>query len=322
MVIVANIALVLFAPQLPFIAMRPIAGFGGGLGLGYALKVCAMSERPTSSFGILTGSMSLMMIVGFQSVAHLISTQAVIDGVMDPERVKAVARIVFGIYAGLAAAAALVYLTNQPPYAPPATTSGQELVQSKASGLPPLVLLGLLAIVLSFMGQGGIWAFLQTLGISHGFSVVDVANAMSTFAVMGVVGSFASGAIPHRTPRWLAIGVAFLFLCGGLYALYAPQSALWYMAGCAIGGFYWNFALPLMLGLLARIDHTGRGSVLGGTMSSTGSAIGPLIAGLLIQGSNYRPVGWMAGTLCLAGLVCVLLVERGAKSKAVAAVPA
>lgn len=61
--------------------------------------------------------------------------------------------------------------------------------------------------------------------------------------------------------------------------------------------------------MFARIDNSGRASVLGGTMSSAGSALGPLLAGLLIQGSNYQPVGWMAGTACMLGVGLVWFVE-------------
>jgi len=172
----------------------------------------------------------------------------------------------------------------------------------------------LLAIGLAFVGQGGVWAFLQVLGISHGFSVGGVANAMSAFAIVGIGGSVAAAAIPLRWPRSAAIGAALIVLWMGLYTLYSPASLAWYVAGCAIGGFYWNFALPLILGLLAHMDPTGRGAVLGGTMSSVGSALGPLLAGQLIRNADYRPVGWMAGSLCLASLVCVWAIERRSAS--------
>ncbi len=309
LVIAANIVLALYAPTAPFIVMRPLAGLGGGLGFGYALKVCTASEHPTKSFGLLTGLMSIMMIVGFQAIAWLIGTKTGADGVVDADSVKTVARMVFGIYAAFSAFALAVYVTNRAPA--PADDAASSPAQTKASGMPPpIVLIGLLAIVLSFMGQGSIWAFLQTLGTAHGFSVGGVANAMSAWAILGVIGSFSVAALPHHLPRWMAIGVAMLVLYAGLYALYAPQSLIWYVVGCGIGGFYWNFALPLMLGLLARVDHTGRGSVLGGTMSSLGGAIGPMLASMVIQGNNYQPVGWMSGVLCLAGLICVFVVER------------
>jgi predicted MFS family arabinose efflux permease len=127
---------------------------------------------------------------------------------------------------------------------------------------------------------------------------------------LGIVGSLSAAALPGVVSRTAAIGIALFFLWIGLYALYEPASLMWYLGGCAIGGFYWNFALSLMLGLVARIDRSGQGSVLGGTMSSVGSTFGPLFAGLLIRGTEYQLVGWMVGVLCTAGLACVSVVER------------
>ena len=316
LVIGANVALAMFAGQVPFIVLRPLAGLGGGVTFGYALKVCTGSKSPTQNFGILTGCMSLMMIVGFQLIAYLINTQATVAGVINPESVKTVAKIVFAVYAGFAVFAAFIYVTNQPPNTPQTAEQTAQQGQTRPSGFPePIVIIGLAAILLSFMGQGSIWAFLQTLGIAHGFSVGGVANAMSAWAILGVIGSFSVGLLPARVPRWVAIGVMTVILYAGIYALYAPQDISWYVFGCAVGGFYWNFLLPLVLGLLAQVDASGRGSVLGGTMSSLGAAIGPLLAGLLIQGTNYQPVGWMAAGLSLAGLICVFVVEQRAKVK-------
>jgi predicted MFS family arabinose efflux permease len=287
-------------------ALRLIAGFGAGIGFGYGLKVCALSARPTRSFGIFTGSMSMMMIVGFQVIAHLIDSRSAAAGGVGAELFQGVARTVFGLYACLAVGAATVFLANRPPGVPV-----DQAVDNSPLRLPgPLVLIGLAAIALSFVGQGSVWAFLQILGISHGFSVSGVANAMSAFAIMGVFGSLGAAITPRRIPRWLAMGAALLLLVAGLYALYSPRSLEWYVAGCAIGGFYWNFILPLMLGLLARIDETGGASVLGGTMSSVGSALGPLLAAQLIRGTDYQAVGWMAGGLCALSLGCIWYVER------------
>ena len=220
----------------------------------------------------------------------------------------------FAAYAALAVLAALVHVFNRPVLAGAMSAAG---VQAP-SAFPRLAILGLAAIVISFTGQGATWAFLQLLGVAHGFQLAEVANAMSAFAVLGIAGSFAAAAVPARLPRWVAIAGALAVLWIGLYALHAPRSIAWYVVGCAIGGFYWNFILPLILGLLAAIEPSGRASVLGGTMSSAGSALGPLVAGVLIDGSNYRPVGWMAGAVCLLGLLAVVLVEqRNAPARAV-----
>jgi predicted MFS family arabinose efflux permease len=246
------------------------------------------------------------MIAGFQLIAGLLEYHTA-RGVAQPAAAMAVARWIFGMYAAAAAAALLVYWTHQPPAAKslPIATAHRGL---RIPG--PLVLIGLLAIGLAFAGDGGVWTLLQTLGISHGFSVAGVANAMSIFAIAGMVGSFTMSAIPRRVPSWIIASAALLTLWGGLYALYAPRSLGWYVAGCAVGGFYWNFTLTLILGLIARIDRSGQGSVLGGMMSAAGSALGALLAGQLIHNGDYVPVGWMAAGLCLGGLVCTCVVER------------
>ena len=282
-----------------------MGGFGSGIGFGYGLKACAASAKQTRNFGILTAAMSLVMVIGFQFVAYLTESLPVTNSA-SAVPMTAVPTRVFGTYAAIAVLAALVFWFNRPPAAQP-----QEARVSRPRGVPDTtVLIGLLAIGLAFVGQGGIWAFLQVLGVSHGFSVGAVANAMSAFAIAGIGGSLAAASVPARWPRWAAIAAALIVLWIGLYAMYSPAAIVWYVTGCAVGGFYWNFTLPLILGLLAKIDDTGRGAVLGGTMSSLGSALGPLVAGRLITNGDYRPAGWLAAWLCLASLLCVWSIER------------
>jgi predicted MFS family arabinose efflux permease len=311
--VACNLALAAF--ELPFTLVRPLAGLASGVGFGYGLKLCALSERPTRYFGIVTGLMSLTMIAGFQGIAWLIAAAPDVGSVAAG---RSAAHGVFVVYAVLALVAAGVHLLNRPAVSVAANAPGT----AARSAFPPLAIVGLLAIVISFTGQGGTWAFLQLLGVAHGFPVAEVANAMSAFAVLGIAGSFAAAAVPARMPRWIVIAAALVVLWLGLYALHAPRSITWYVLGCAIGGFYWNFILPLILGLLAAIEPSGRASVLGGTMSSAGSALGPLLAGALIHESNYRPVGWMTGIACLLGLLAVLAVETRRASPARAASPA
>jgi predicted MFS family arabinose efflux permease len=252
--------------------------------------------------------MSVVMVIGFQFIAYLTESQTAASATASPGTLQPVARWIFSTYAAAAVAAALVFLPNQPRSAATSTVpSGPAAIMPA-----PTARIGLLAILLAFMAQGGIWSFLQVLGISHGFPVRGVANAMSAFAIAGIAGSLAAAAVPQRWPRWATVCAAMLVLWLGLYSLYAPASLAWYVLGCGIGGFYWNFVLPLILGILARVDATGSAAVLGGTMSSAGSALGPLIAGRLIQDGSYHPVGWMAAGLCLASLICVWAVERRA----------
>ena len=318
LILAANAAAVLLGSKAPLEWVRFTAGLGSGVGFGYALKACAASERPTRSFGILTASMSVVMVIGFQSIAYLTESQATASvrrlGSCNEWPAGSSARMRRRLWRPLSCFSSISPALPRP--APCRRVS-------RPSCRCPTALIGLLAILLAFVAQGGIWSFLQVLGISHGFAVRGVANAMSAFAVAGIAGSLAAAAVPQRWPRWATIGAAMLVLWLGLYSLYAPASLSWYVLGCGIGGFYWNFILPLILGMLARVDGTGSAAVLGGTMSSAGSALGPLIAGRLIQNAGYHPVGWMAAGLCLASLICVCAVERrSARESAVVTIAA
>jgi sugar phosphate permease len=52
--------------------------------------------------------------------------------------------------------------------------------------------------------------------IAHEFSLIDVANAMSAFAIAGVVGSLIVAVTPQQWPRWTPIVGAMLVLVCGL----------------------------------------------------------------------------------------------------------
>src|SRR5262245_29599185 len=65
LVVLASVWFILQSDRAPVGWSRLISGFGSGIGFGYGLKICAASTRPTRSFGILTATMSLVMVIGF-----------------------------------------------------------------------------------------------------------------------------------------------------------------------------------------------------------------------------------------------------------------
>jgi predicted MFS family arabinose efflux permease len=298
-----DLAIPLGAPISSLLLLRFAAGTASGIGFGFGLKLCAASDRPTRMFGFLNGAFSAMMIIGFQVVSRL---QAVHGAEPWGGLKGGLAGAIFALYALMAVVALILLLWIRLPVE--AMTGRSD---GNRQGWPkPLEIMGLLSIGLSFIGYGAVWAFLPLLGASYKLPAVGIANAASIFAFMSMMSSFAVGAVPEAAPRWMLGGSSLLLLIGGLYALYGFGTMEAYTIGCAICGFYWPFNMPLVLGILARLDKSGRASVLGGSISSAGSAIGPTIAGVLIVGSNYRPVGWMAAMLCSVAFVCLVVLDR------------
>jgi hypothetical protein len=304
--IAANIALIVYMPALPLLAVRPFASFGAGLAFAYALSLCSRAANPTRSFGIFTGLMSVGMVVGFQLIGQLLQHWSNSDAMVNAQGATHVVRMLFASYVVLSVGAILVYAFNAPTIAPLPSPSPADA--NSTASWAVFVVLG--AIGLSFVAQGSVFAFLQTMGVSRGFPVAGVANAMSAWPVFGVVGAFGAGAIPERVSRWILVGLASLVMLGGYIALYASSSLMWYAVGCAIGGVYWNFVLPFMLGLMARIDPSGRGAVWGGSLTSAGSMTGASVAGMLVIGTQYTTVAWVSCALMLTGFFAFAWIER------------
>jgi predicted MFS family arabinose efflux permease len=260
-------------------------------------------------FGLLNAGISATMILGFQFIPRLqVSTNlgqwAGLRGGLATE--------IFALYALLAGVSFVLLARMRLPSTASSGHSGDV-----RRGLPrPTELIGLLSIGLSFIAYGAVWAFLPLLGVAHKLPASGVANATSIFAFVSLLGSIAIGSVPEHVPRWLLGGMSLILVMGGLYALYGFGTLRAYTLGCALCGFYWPFNMPLILGVLARLDTTGRASVLGGSMSTAGSALGPMIAGALIHSADYRPVGWMAAIMCAAAFgFLMILVGRSSALK-------
>jgi len=163
----------------------------------------------------------MMMIVGFQAIAYALDAREHALG-SSLEAAKSISGGVFAAYILFSGAAWLLYVTNRP----------SEVVVGEQRGMGGETLspatqrseltIGLFAIGMSFVAQGSVWAFMQTLGVTHGFSLVAVANAMTVYATFGVVGSFSSASLPQVVKRWIAIGGALALLAVGLYGYTVP----------------------------------------------------------------------------------------------------
>jgi MFS family permease len=252
-------------------------------------------------FGLLNASISATMILGFQSIPRLQGSTSAGQWV---RLHGGLAAAIFVIYAFLAGVSFILLAGMRLPSKALSGNSGDAGLR-----LPRTAeLVGLLSIGLSFIAYGAVWAFLPLVGVAFKLPASSVANGTSVFAFMSLLGSIAIGSVSESVPRWLLGGASLILVMGGLYALYGFGTGGAYVIGCALCGFYWPFNMPLVLGVLARLDKTGRSSVLGGSMSTAGSALGPTIAGALIHIDDFRQVGWMAAIMCAAAFGCLMIL--------------
>jgi len=169
----------------------------------------------------------------------------------------------------------------------------------------------LISMLLFSIGLSGLWAFLERIGDSAGFAMIDIGNGLAIAGLMGGCGALLAAFIDLRFGRLLPL---VLGIGGqvGVSLLLATRSD-WdsYLFGAAVFSFCWNLVMPYLLGAIASADRSGRCMVLVPAAQAGGVAIGPIMAGLFIVGDGYATAGlfsMVVFALCL--ILVVPLIRR------------
>lgn len=171
-----------------------------------------------------------------------------------------------------------------------ATTSSAAEVASTA--VIPLALL-LCANFIYFVGQGGVWSFLERLGVQRQLPLDDIAAALSASLISGVAGGFFASGLQLRIGRLKPLIAAVLCSMTALVILWkAPSPSEFILAACLFN-FGNNLGHPYTLGLTSRLDRSGRLTVLAGALHTGGQAAGPFVVGLLVAPLDFTAALWV-----------------------------
>lgn len=160
--------------------------------------------------------------------------------------------------------------------------------QGLAFSLPPLpVLLGLLAILLVFTGDAGVWIFLERIGSAQ-FGPEAGGLLVSVNLAAGACGSLTAAVVSERfgylRPMVVAIGLSIVSVI-----MMAAAGSLWILVAASfINGWSWNLGAAYRMGLVSKLDVSGRFTVLIPSMQTLGNSLGPLLIGLLIVRGGYN----------------------------------
>lgn len=183
------------------------------------------------------------------------------------------------------------------------------------------VIIALLANLIYFIGQGGVWAYLERIGIADGLSVQQVASGLSTSLLMGVIGALAASLINVRWGRVVPLGLAIAAAILSVVLLQWQITVITFFIAVCVWNFANNFGHPYLLGYLAAIDKSGRYVVVSAAMQTGGMGLGPALVALLITGANYGGVLWfglVCFTLALLLFMPVMILFKGVDNQEIA----
>lgn len=170
--------------------------------------------------------------------------------------------------------------------------------------------LALAGALLFFMAQGGLWAFLERIGLVADLTTTQIGFALAVSSYLGIVGGLAK--------NWLADAVGmlspFIMVIVGeviMLIIFAISSSniMFLIAVCMLQ-FFWAMGMASLLGGLNIIDKSGGLVLLLMSVAKAGYSLGPALMGWLIIAEDYSNVIFASGVLVVVGMsTAVLLIK-------------
>ncbi|MEO7014776.1 MAG: hypothetical protein ABI127_10725, partial [Dokdonella sp.] len=176
---------------------------------------------------------------------------------------------------------------------------GKNRSKAELAGLPAsyrklTVVLALLALFLFQGGNMALAAFIIRLG-EHAHLARDfIGQALGWATWIGAAGAGLVIFMGTRFGRLRPLIAAFLLTFAGTAGFFWSESQAIFMIANVGTAITWSFVVPYLFGMISRLDPSGRLAALGGFVSKSGLASGPLVAGLLLRTDNFDLLIWAA----------------------------
>jgi MFS transporter, DHA1 family, inner membrane transport protein len=163
--------------------------------------------------------------------------------------------------------------------------------------------MGLLGIFLYFTAQGGVWAYLERMGVLGHLSSMEVATALAVSSIAGMAGAGFASWIALRFGRVVPLGIATACTVLSLFALIGESTFAVFVAMCGLFNFAWNAAVPYQMGILSEIDSSRRTVALASAVLFAGLSAGPIAAAAVVGNGHIIYINWLGAALSIASFL-------------------
>lgn len=281
-------------------ALHVLGGLAVGCGLSFAHSTMGSSANPHRLMAVAFIALSVLSFGFLGAVPRLVQAQG--------------GSLLFLILGAIMLVAALFALAGFP------ARQGKPLVPGKPVVHSPLtrsVWFAMVGTTLMTVSHAMMLSFLERIGVAHGFSQHQV---LGVLLAVGLVNLFPGvlAAIFERKVAAGAVMVAGPVLQGvlGLTLTQSPIFALYAVAAAAFPAVL-IFTHTFIFGFLARNDPSMRAPAATPVMAMSGSAIGPILGGVVAQNFGYATIGWTVAVFASIGVACFWQARRGAPHAAV-----
>jgi len=166
--------------------------------------------------------------------------------------------------------------------------------------------LGIVAVLLFYVGLSGVWTFMGTVAERAGMAAHSAGTVLALASLMGIAGSVTATVIGPRWPRRRLLIAGYFAMAASVLLLLDHPGTARYATAALVFKFTWTFVLPYLLATLADQDHEGRLMSMVNLTIGGGLALGPALAGPLMENANGLTAMLTLSAACL--VVSLLLV--------------
>ena len=274
---------------LPLVVLRGLDGLAGGFLIGTGFAVIARSGQADRVFGML-----LLVQFGFSGLGNMVMPKLVGSLGMP---------VVFGTLLAFSAITA-VMLRFLPPYPAAPRPPGHAARARLPWGL-------LTAVFLFQFANMGLAAHIIALGVHAGLARGAASTILGVASWIGITGSLLVILLPPRIGRARPLLAGYILNCASIWVfLFAANPSL-FAAGNTASSITWTLVIPYLFGLVSAADPTGEAASYASFASKLGLATGPLAAGWLIAGGDFRPlIAVSAVAMTASALIALRLAWR------------
>ena len=269
-----------------------VAGFSVGCGLSIVEGTMAAMANPHRTAAIGFTSLSVVSIAFMATLPPMV-------GKIGPS-------VFFYTMAGFMLTASLANLLAFPDVRP--AVGHESLVGARLSRHVWFAVAG---VSLLMVTHSMVFGFIERIGGGHGLSPAQITTALIISGFFNLVPVALSGFLDRRiSAARVVVTGPLLQAASALVVTHRPDFEVYVVATCVLIAVV-TFTNVFAFGMLARLDPTGRVLAATPVMVMTGSAIGPLLGGVLAQQIGYSSLGRAALVLGVLSATSFWLGSRG-----------
>lgn len=183
----------------------------------------------------------------------------------------------------------------------------------RKASIKPLVIWLLIALVCYQLGLSAIWAFIESIGRERQISLEQMGLMLAVILPVSMLGSIFASLLDIRLGRTNPVIIATIAGAIGLLIIANTTSITMLAAGFLLHQIAWNFGIAFVYGAIAQVSDQSGTEILAPGSQSLGTALGPILAGVLASSVNLEAVIWVSIVGMILGSV-VLFLTREAHS--------